>query len=277
MGYLTKTILFDSTVTPADYTFSELTSAGTPDIDLGGAPGDGALLSVATLADMTHDGEYYVQTPSITNDGLNRLTAVWTPHDDGGGVVKFALIVDNVHMYWNSALGEWREGSDHTCVNTIAEINDKLSALGTDKMDVAIRAYFTSNGVAPPSAESPSLDLITVQYDFAPVFSDPPLCQVYGRVLTIAGEPVSGITVGLEAAVPGDSVAHDGTATAYAVIQGITATATTNTDGIWEATMVSQIDGADVDVAVTVGSRTPAIISLSSTDQSKQFETVYLP
>jgi len=265
MAYITKVYDFTDLT---DFTISvDGTSADTIAVDTGSA----VLTTEGKAYAATNPEGIYITSNAITTDGLSSISAASTPESGiSGSAVKYTIFADGVEWYWNVNVGEWREATDYTTSNTAAELSAHFDAFKTgETFDFQIRAYFV---VGTSFTDGPTLETITVKYDFAVKQGTVDYCYLYGWYLESNGNPVSGaavtcvpqIGVGVNNVTPG--------VTGVASVKTSTVATTTNDEGYWEVRLIRTIDGAQIEVEVTVGDRTPEIIQLPDLD-SVQFES----
>lgn len=209
---LTSFTMFNSVQHTADYTPNTI---GTPPEAI---PPDYFLGDLITVA-------------SWQAQALNAFSAVVNETD---GTVTFAVELDGQLKYWDGAAWSDSDGS-FAQTNTAADINTNVPTLVTPPAQT-IRMFALL--VSTDGTGEPTLDSITFDYDFGslePAASA--LCEVYGFIRDIGGNPIENAVVTAREKVEGNYVESADPA----VILGA-ASAVTDSDGRFDLKLIQGLD-----------------------------------
>lgn len=171
------------------------------------------------------------------------VTGFGSTETPNGGTVLFALRIDG-QLRWFDGLA-WADSDGSAAeMNTAADINaNAATAISGGAALVRIFSRLT----APPAGDvTPELDEFVFCYDFGPIApADSPLCEVYGFVRDLAGQPVAGAVVTADPIRNREFVENGET-----VILG-PVSATTDADGRWDLKLVQ---GLEARITIASGS-----------------------
>lgn len=105
--------------------------------------------------------------------------------------LRFQLRIDGTLKYWNGSAWVASDGSTAQG-NTAAQINSNVGSLSLGQnSSVKIRIALATSDIEV----SPSIEEMTIVYDFGGIGTEPITCIVWGYYRDISGQPVSGATV----------------------------------------------------------------------------------
>jgi hypothetical protein len=178
----------------------------------------------------TADDTIYLTEPLPTDD----VTAfVATVTAAGSDEVKYTIEVDGTEKYWDGDSWETSNGT-FAQANTAAEINTNATTLLSSTSIVRIIAYLHSDD----GSTTPQLNNLVVTYSPP---DEPSTCLVWGYILDVQGNPISGSTVKAKLVVSTTPLAK-GIVGDSIVIATHEVTATVNANGYWYLDLIQNAE-----------------------------------
>jgi hypothetical protein len=114
--------------------------------------------------------------------------------ETGSDEIRYTLEIDGVENYWDGSA--WSDSSGYAQSNEVSDINTNASALTfTDTSRLRLVAYLHSD----TGATTPSIEDLTINYNYEPTISEIDTCIITGNVIDMFGDGSEGIIINIKA------------------------------------------------------------------------------